>query len=142
MEVLEESHADLLEEINSAIAALPEGSTVQIVDPYETTIAVNAHLLISQFCASQDDYENINIDKLQSLIRENKDGLFSYDVTEETVSVEVETEAPEGETPQTETVTFTRYTYTVFFAGDAYFADHVFYLSEEQKELAENYAVT
>ena len=140
VEVLEESHADLLVEINSAIAALPEGSTVQIVDPYETTIAVNAHLLISQFCASQDDYENINIDKLQSLIRENKDGLFSYDVAEETVSVEVETEAAEGETPQTETVTFTRYTYTVSFAGDAYFADHVFYLSEEQKELAENYA--
>ena len=140
VEVLEESHADLLEEINTAIAALPEGSTVQIVDPYETTIAVNAHLLISQFCASQDDYENINIDKLQSLIRENKDGLFSYDVAEETVSVEVETEAAEGETPQTETVTFTRYTYTVSFAGDAYFADHVFYLSEEQKELAENYA--
>ena len=34
--------------------------------------------------------------------------------------MEVETEAPEGETPQTETVTFTRYTYTVSFAGDAY----------------------
>ena len=29
---------------------------------------------------------------------------------------------------------------TVSFAGDAYFADHVFHLSEEQKELAENYA--
>ena len=54
--------------------------------------------------------------------------------------MEVETEAAEAETPQTETVTFTRYTYTVSFAGDAYFADHVFYLSEEQKELAENYA--
>ena len=54
--------------------------------------------------------------------------------------MEVETEAAEGETPQTETVIFTRYTYTVSFAGDAYFADHVFYLSEEQKELAENYA--
>ena len=54
--------------------------------------------------------------------------------------MEVETEAAEGETPQTETVTFTRYTYTVSFAGDAYFADHVFCLSEEQKELAENYA--
>ena len=47
VEVLEESHADLLEEINTAIAALPEEATVQIVDPYETTIAVNAHLLIS-----------------------------------------------------------------------------------------------
>ena len=74
VEVLEESHTDLLEEVNAAIASLPEGSTVQIIDPYETTIAVNAHLLISQFCASQDEYENINIEKLKSLIRENKDG--------------------------------------------------------------------
>ena len=54
--------------------------------------------------------------------------------------MEVEAEAAEGETPQTETVTFTRYTYTVSFAGDTYFADHVFHLTEEQKELAENYA--
>ena len=30
VEVLEESHADLLEEINTAIAALPEGSTVPV----------------------------------------------------------------------------------------------------------------
>lgn len=140
VEVLEECHGDILAEINDAISALPEGSTVQIVDPYETSIAVNAHLLISQFCASQDDYENINLEKLKSLIRNNKDGLFSYDVAEETVSMEVERESADGETPQIETVTIHRYTYTVSFAGDTYFADHVFHLSEKQKELAENYA--
>ena len=119
VEVLQESHDALLAKINAEIARLPEGDTASISDPYASSIIVNANQLIAQFCASQDDYKNINISKLKSLIRENEDGLFSYDVAEETVSVEVETETAEGETPQTETVTFTRYTYTVSFAGDS-----------------------
>lgn len=51
--------------------------------------------------------------------------------------------SPEGNEnvePQTKTVTFTRHTYTVQYAGDAYFADHVFHLTDEQKKLAQDYA--
>lgn len=150
VEVLEESHADILSEINAAIAKLPEGDTASINDSYTYNISVNANLLISQFCASQDNYENINIRKLKSLIRKNKDGLFSYDVATETVTMEVVVEggaegenSPEGNEnaePQTKTVTFTRHTYTVQYAGDAYFADHVFHLTDEQKKLAQDYA--
>lgn len=150
VEVLEESHADILSEINAAIAKLPEGDTASINDSYTYHISVNANLLISQFCASQDNYENINLRKLKSLIRKNKDGLFSYDVTTETVTMEVVVEggaegenSPEGNEnaePQTKTVTFTRHTYTVQYAGDAYFADHVFHLTDEQKKLAQDYA--
>lgn len=150
VEVLEESHADILSEINAAIAKLPEGDTASINDSYAYNISVNANLLISQFCASQDNYENINLRKLKSLIRKNKDGLFSYDVTTETVTMEVVVEggaegenSPEGNEnaePQTKTVTFTRHTYTVQYAGDAYFADHVFHLTDEQKKLAQDYA--
>ena len=150
VEVLEESHADILSEINAAIAKLPEGDTASINDSYAYNISVNANLLISQFCASQDNYENINLRKLKSLIRKNKDGLFSYDVATETVTMEVVVEggaegenSPEGNEnaePQTKTVTFTRHTYTVQYAGDAYFADHVFHLTDEQKELAKDYA--
>lgn len=150
VEVLEESHADILSEINAAIAKLPEGDTASINDSYTYNISVNANLLISQFCASQDNYENINLRKLKSLIRKNKDGLFSYDVTTETVTMEVVVEggaegenSPEGNEnaePQTKTVTFTRHTYTVQYAGDAYFADHVFHLTDEQKKLAQDYA--
>lgn len=150
VEVLEESHADILSEINAAIAKLPEGDTASINDSYTYNISVNANLLISQFCASQDNYENINLRKLKSLIRKNKDGLFSYDVATETVTMEVVVEggaegenSPEGNEnaePQTKTVTFTRHTYTVQYAGDAYFADHVFHLTDEQKKLAQDYA--
>ena len=150
VEVLEESHADILSEINAAIAKLPEGDTASINDSYTYNISVNANLLISQFCASQDNYENINLRKLKSLIRKNKDGLFSYDVATETVTMEVVVEggaegenSPEGNEnaePQTKTVTFTRHTYTVQYAGDAYFADHVFHLTDEQKKHAQDYA--
>lgn len=150
VEVLEESHADILSEINAAIAKLPEGDTASINDSYAYNISVNANLLISQFCASQDNYENINLRNLKSLIRKNKDGLFSYDVATETVTMEVVVDggaegenSPEGNEnaePQTKTVTFTRHTYTVQYAGDAYFADHVFHLTDEQKELAQDYA--
>ena len=150
VEVLEESHTDILSEINAAIAKLPEGDTASINDSYAYNISVNANLLISQFCASQDNYENINLRKLKSLIRKNKDGLFSYDVATETVTMEVVVEggaegenSPEGNEnaePQTKTVTFTRHTYTVQYAGDAYFADHVFHLTDEQKKLAQDYA--
>lgn len=142
VEVLEESHADILEEINAAIAKLPEGDTVSINDPYAYSISVNAHLLIAQFCASQDNYQNINLAKLKEIIRANKEGLFTYDVSKETVSVEVVSEGSgeEGEEPATETVTFTRHNYTVAFAGDTYFADNVFHLTDKQKTLAENYA--
>ena len=98
VEVLEESHADILSEINAAIAKLPEGDTASINDSYTYNISVNANLLISQFCASQDNYENINLRKLKSLIRKNKDGLFSYDVATETVTMEVVVEGgAEGE---------------------------------------------
>ena len=130
VEVLEESHEDILAEIHAAISRLPQGDTASINDPYTYSIAVNANLLISQFCASQDDYKNINLNQLKKLIRENKEGLFSYDVATETVTMdggaEGETGTEQGQA-QTQTVTFTKHTYTVVYAGDSYFADHVFH---------------
>ena len=136
VEVLQESHDALLAKINAEIARLPEGDTASISDPYASSIIVNANQLIAQFCASQDDYKNINISKLKSLIRENEDGLFSYDVTSETVTVEV---PAEEENAPPRKVTFTRHTYTVSYAGDAYFADHVFHLTDKQKKTADSY---
>ena len=64
--------------------------------------------------------------------------LFSYDVTSETATVEV---PAEEENAPPRKVTFTRHTYTVSYAGDAYFADHVFHLTDKQKngrQLVEN----
>ena len=66
VEVLEESHEDILAEIQAAISRLPQGDTAAINDPYTYSISVNANLLISQFCASQDDCDyRIKLGKFQ-----------------------------------------------------------------------------
>lgn len=147
VEVLTECHNDILSEINADISGLPEGDTATITDPYAYSISVNANMLIAQFCASKDNYREINVDELKKVIQKNKEGLFGYDVSNETVTMEVtvDTGAAEGNSnasgeTQTKTVTFTRHSYTVKYAGDSYFADHIFYLNEKQKELAANYA--
>ena len=152
VEVLMECHDEVLAEIQQEASKVPEGDTVSITDPYAASISVNSNLLIAQFCASRESYKEINIKELQKVIRENKDDLFSYDVSTETVTMEVKVDAgAEGESgngstegtstaPQTKTVTFTRHNYVVKYAGDTYFADHVFHLTDKQKELAEAYA--
>lgn len=132
VEVLQECHDAVLAEVNAAIASLPEGDTAVITDPYAYGIATNVNQLISQFCASHDDYENINLSRLKEVIHQNKDGLFSYKETTETITVTPE----DGSGP----VTFTQHTYYIQYAGDRYFADHVFHLTDEKKELAKNYA--
>ena len=157
VEVLMECHDEVLAEIQQEASMVPEGDTVSITDPYAASISVNSNLLIAQFCASRESYREINIKELQKVIRDNKDGLFSYDVSTETVTMDVEVDAGvEGESgnvstrddanagnastaPQTKTVTFTRHNYVVKYAGDTYFADHVFRLTDKQKELAEAY---
>jgi len=147
IEVLRECHDEVLQEIQQEASKVLEGDTVSITDPYAASISINSNLLIAQFCASRESYKEINIQELQRVIRENKDALFSYDVSTETVSMEItagtgaEGEAGEGgDSEETKTVTFTRHNYVVKYAGDTYFADHVFHLTDKQKELAEGYA--
>lgn len=146
VEVLRENHDDILSEVNAAASGIPEGDTVSITDPYAYYISVNANLLIAQFCASRDNYEDINIRELKRIIRKNKSGLFSYDVSTEAVTMQVTIEGGvEGETEQateaqTQTVTFTRHNFEIKYAGDSYFADHVFQLTDQQKKTAEAYA--
>ena len=135
VEVLMECHDEVLAEIQQEASKVPEGDTVSITDSYASSISVNSNLLIAQFCASRESYKEINIKELQKVIRDNKDDLFSYDVSTETVTMEVEVDAgAEGESgnvstrddanagnastaPQTKTVTFTRHNFVVKYAG-------------------------
>lgn len=145
--VLQECHDEILSEVEAEISKLPQGDTALIVDPYAASISVNANQLICQFCASKNqDYASINTEELIRMIRKNKEGLFSYEVTTETVTMEVDTgtgaeanpEAGEESGPQT--VTFTQHQYFIQYAGDSYFAEHIFHLTDEQAELAADYA--
>ena len=146
VEVLQECHDEVLADVNAAASRVPESDAVSITDPYAYYISVNANQLIAQFCASKDNYRDINLTELKRVIRANKDGLFTYDVSTETVTMEVtvdagaEGDAGEGTGSQTQTVTFTRHNFVINYAGDAYFADHVFHLSDKQKKVADAYA--
>ena len=146
VEVLQERHDEVLADVNAAASRVPESDAVSITDPYAYYISVNANQLIAQFCASKDNYRDINVTELKRVIRANKDGLFTYDVSTETVTMEVtvdagaEGEAGEGTDSQTQTVTFTRHNFVINYAGDSYFADHVFHLNDKQKKVADAYA--
>lgn len=146
VEVLQECHDEVLADVNAAASRVPESDAVSITDPYAYYISVNANQLIAQFCASKDNYRDINFTELKRVIRANKDGLFTYDVSTETVTMEVtvdagaEGEAGEGTDSQTQTVTFTRHNFVINYAGDSYFADHVFHLNDKQKKVADAYA--
>lgn len=146
VEVLQECHDEVLADVNAAASRVPKSDAVSITDPYAYYISVNANQLIAQFCASKDNYRDINVTELKRVIRANKDGLFTYDVSTETVTMEVtvnagaEGEAGEGTDSQTQTVTFTRHNFVINYAGDSYFADHVFHLNDKQKKVADAYA--
>ena len=146
VEVLQECHNEVLADVNAAASRVPESDAVSITDPYAYYISVNANQLIAQFCASKVNYRDINLTELKRVIRANKDGLFTYDVSTETVTMEVtvdagaEGEAGEGTDSQTQTVTFTRHNFVINYAGDSYFSDHVFHLNDKQKKVADAYA--
>ena len=132
--------------MNAAASRVPENDAVSITDPYAYYISVNANQLIAQFCASKDNYRDINLTELKRVIRANKDGLFTYEVSTERVTMEVtvdagaEGDAGEGTDSHTQTVTFTRHNFVINYAGDSYFADHVFHLNDKQKKVADAYA--
>ena len=129
-EVLAGAHDDVLSTIQRKIDALYDDDEHEIIDNFELDAAVDTNILISQYCAHKDDYEEIDTDDLISIIKKHKGELFSYAETVE--SREVKTED--------ETITVHKHTYTVSFVGADYFADEVFKLDEEQAELARDYA--
>ena len=143
-DVLSEGLEDVLKQIeqdyNSSTADQRE-----IINPHENAPAYNANAFVSQFCASKDkDFESITFSDMESTLRNAKGKLYSYAKKEETrtrVEVTVTVDASTGkETSTSTTVTETWIVYTIAYNGEDYFADNVFHLNAEQKDLANNYA--
>lgn len=148
VEVLTDAHTDITAEITAKIHQLPEGDTASINDPYLYSISVNANQLISQFCASKNQWNEINLRELKRVIASHQSELFSYTEQTQTHTIEVTVTPGEAENstssesaaPVTKTVTVTEHIFTVTYQGDSYFADHVFELTDKQKALAADYA--
>ena len=130
--ILREKHDALLDDIQWEADALGSGCEYGITDDFSDRIIYESALVISQFCASQEDYREVNLKKLEKILRDNTDGIFTY-------TVEV-TEYEETDEETGESRTIHHYEYTVKYAGDSYFARDVFRLTDEQAQTAEYYA--
>ena len=134
--VLSEGLDDVIVRIDSDFAS-SGGDCKEIVNPYESDMFFNGNLFVSQYCASKNtDYESIKLSDMESVLRGAKDKLYSYTRREE---IRERTEVdPENE--EETTISETWMIYTIVYNGEAYFADNIFHLTEEQKELSYNYA--
>lgn len=143
--ILTESLNETLDKIDKDKATLPEGTYVEIVHPIVDETNYNKSLLISQYCASREqDYNSISISDFENTVKQHKDNLYRYEKKEELRPVDVEVTVVDAVTgEETTNVIFSeeKFTvYTVFYNGEDYFADNIFNLSAEQKELAKDYS--
>ena len=130
--ILREKHDALLTIIQREADALGADCEYSITDEFADRIIYESTLIISQFCASQEDYTEINLTKLERILQEHTDNIFSY-----SVSITSREEKDE-ETEKKHTIY--HYEYVVEYAGDAYFADNVFFLTADQSSTAAEYA--
>lgn len=148
--ILSEGLTDVLTRIDADFSASGcDGK--EINNPFGADVVFNANAFVSQYCAYKDtDVDSISQDDLEALLTRNKDKLYSFTYTDELREIVSEPE-PEGETAgesdsSTETAEPAEPTYekirvyTISYNGEAYFADQVFQLSDDQKLLASQYA--
>ena len=111
-----------------------DGDHYEVVNPYEGDLISNANLFISQYCAAKDlNFVSISLTDMEQILRAGLTHLYSFSRTMEVRTVPAE---EDGEEDTAETW----YIYTIRYNGEAYFADTIFALTDEQKGLAENYA--
>lgn len=132
-EILREKHDAVIESIHSEADKLGDNCEYSITDDFADSIIHESSMIISQFCASQNDYKEVKLSKLERTLRRNLDKLFSY-------SVSTSTYVKEDEVTK-EISVITHYEYVVEYAGSDYFTNEVFSLTPEQQTLAEDYAL-
>ena len=125
-EILREKHDAVIESILSEADKLGDNCEYSITDDFADSIIHESTMIISQFCASQNDYKEVKLSKLERTLRRNLDKLFSYSVNTSTYVKE--------------NGVITHYEYIVEYAGSDYFTNEVFSLTSEQQALAEDYA--
>ena len=146
--VLQEALDATVSEIQSQFER-SDADQLEIHNPYSSNLAFSANQLVSMYCASLDeDVDSISIDDLVDTLRANSAHLYSFTVTEE-VRVKTQTDPETGEEspvtqtdPETGEETAVEETWliaTITYNGEQHFADHVFHLTEAQKELADEY---
>lgn len=97
--ILREKHDALLTIIQREANALGADCEYSITDEFADQIVYESTLIISQFCASQEDYTEINLTKLEKILRDHTDSIFP---TLKTLPAgKKQTKIPEKPTPST-----------------------------------------
>lgn len=130
--LLSEAHDGIISDIEKAAENLGEYEEYSISDAFEGQILFESADLISQFCASEKDFQEINLTKLKHVLKQHEKDFFDYSVSTSSYEKPAETTKKD--------VLITHYHYTVQYVGSDYFADTVFALTEEEKIIAEEYA--
>ena len=123
---------------------------IEIFNPYATSMLFDANKLVSMYCASKgDDYASVSVEDMSQTLQKHMNLLYTYTVTEESRAV-MTTDPETGKAipltqtdPETGEVTNVEEVWRIYrisFTGEAHFADQVFSLTDEQRELARNYA--
>lgn len=82
--ILREKHDAVLADIQAETDKLGSDCEYSITDEFADRIVYESALIISQFCASQANYQEINLAKLEKILRDNLDDIFSYTTTTST----------------------------------------------------------
>ena len=129
--LLQESYDMVMDKIQQEISNLPQGTTYEIINPYEGELLYNSRLIISQYCVANSNYQEISMTNFQETINRRKEHLFSFRKEEKS---EIVMNQDGTETTKTSVV------FTIQYAGEDYFANTLFALNDDQKELAKEYA--
>lgn len=143
-DLLEEGQEDVRARIDADFSS-SGADQKEIINPYESSPAYNANRFIAMYCAAKNqDYASVSLKDMETMIRKAKDALYTFTSAVETRTTTVtntDIDPNTGKVTVTETeVSEVWKIYTIVYNGEAYFEDKIFALSEEQKELAENYA--
>lgn len=112
------------------------GDNYEIINPYADDMVSNTNAFIGQYCAAKnEDWENISLSDLEQTLRAEISDLYTFSRTSETRTI-----PDDPDTEEDESGTETWYIYTIVYQVEEHFADEIFHLTDEQKELADNYA--
>ena len=74
--ILLEKHDAVLGRIQTEADALGSDCEYSITDEFADQIIYESALIISQFCASQEDFREVKLAVLEGILRRNTDGIF------------------------------------------------------------------
>lgn len=74
--ILREKHNLLLDRILAEAANLGTNCEYSITDDFSDQIIYESALIISQFCASQQDFKEVQLKKLEQILRAETDGIL------------------------------------------------------------------